>query len=108
MCVQLPGHPVTELRVVLLREVRLCEPRRWVDSKEFGHLGRRNIQTLQVESPLARDAPNWSVNRLGIPHHAPHDPIQHAGVVTKSGPDVRASSVLAEPVDLVDLGQFVR
>ena len=79
-----------------------------MDREELVHLRSRDVQPIEVELTLRGDAAHGRVDSLGLAFDTAHDPLEDARVVPEAGPDVVAVLVLAEPVDLVDLRQFLR
>ena len=97
----------------LLREVRpqlfgLSLPERLGHIKQGSHI-HAAAQAFSVDGALYRQpADDALLGRLVLPLPAAalEDPLQHAGILAKAGPEERTAGVLSEPVDVEDLGQL--
>ena len=101
-------NPVTELLEVLLGEVALRQPALGIHREQFLQLTRLEVQTFDEQVAVLRLAADRGLLCVGAALDPLDDPCQNPGVLAETGPDELAILVLAEPVDLVDLGQFLR
>src|SRR3954452_19014096 len=103
----LVGQLVAELGQVLAHLRELGLDRVLVDREQpLQGLGRE-VEPVDVQRALGRDASDRRVGRLGLAVAAAEDPLQDTGVLAEAGPQELALVVLAEPVDVEDLRQLV-
>ena len=68
---------------------------------------RRHVEAVDVDGVEGRDSADRRVDGGRLVGDAVEDPLEHAGVLAVAGPEELAVGVLAEPVDVEDLGQGV-
>uniref|UniRef100_A0A182JJF7 Uncharacterized protein n=1 Tax=Anopheles atroparvus TaxID=41427 RepID=A0A182JJF7_ANOAO len=98
---QIVGHLVV---VVLLDLVHLPQPEVLRNGEQLA-LVHRTAEAIEVQGALGRDAANRRFPvAVGI-IDAVQDPLENAAVLAEAGPEELAVGVLAEPVDVEDLGR---